>query len=135
MQKEILLVIVRNCAKHQYEKNTISLISEQIKVSRNKAAMAINELVETGHLIRVNSKPYIYLATSYLRNKGIEVTSASYSSLDDVWALANEEKKDFASAIGICIDNSDARRNLSTGNPYCRCPVNITRSKSSGYHR
>lgn len=24
---------------------------------------------------------------------------------------------------------------LSTGNPYCRCPVNITRSKSSGYHR
>ncbi len=83
MQEEILLVIVRNCAKHQYEKNTISLISEQIKVSRNKAAMAINELVETGHLIRVNSKPYIYLATSYLRNKGIEVTSASYR----VWMM------------------------------------------------
>lgn len=100
MQEEILLVIVRNCAKHQYEKNTISLISEQIKVSRNKAAMAINELVETGHLIRVNSKPYIYLATSYLRNKGIEVTSASYSSLDDVWALANEEKKDFEKLVG-----------------------------------
>lgn len=99
MIDHILLVIEQNCIDHQYEKNTISLLSEQVKVSRNKVAMAINKLLEDGHLVRVNSKPFIYLSISYLKQKGIKINSSIYPSLEAVWESSNE-KKDFEKLIG-----------------------------------
>lgn len=66
MKEKILAIIRRNCEQHLFERNTAGEISEEVHVSRNEVAAALQNLTKQKKLIKIESRPLYFLDRVYM---------------------------------------------------------------------
>ena len=99
MIEKILAYILACCDKEDFDKTSVALISENLKISRSQVSVVLNKLVKENKLIRIESKPFCFISVEYLKEKSIPFKDSVYASLDDL--LSNQEKKDFEKLVGM----------------------------------
>lgn len=99
MENKILGYINKNCIDEKYSLNSISKISEELRIGRNQVSIVINKLIKDKKLIRIDDSPYLYLSVSYLKSKNIPLEKEVYPSLQSIFDQ-NESKKDFEKLVG-----------------------------------
>lgn len=109
MRDEIVKIIKQNCESKQYEKNSAVLISEAVHLSRNEVASILKDLWQKDILIKIESKPILYvdreLLSTQLTNTNMK---KRYPSLEEM--LVCEEEvilKDFEKLVGYDESLSD----------------------------
>lgn len=91
MIEKILAYILACCDKEDFDKTSVALISENLKISRSQVSVVLNKLVKENKLIRIESKPFCFISVEYLKEKGIPFKDSVYASLDDL--LSNQKRR------------------------------------------
>lgn len=101
MKNELITIIKKNCEANDFEKNTTILLSEEVHMSRNEVATILNELVLKGRLIKIETRPLLFLDREILeRISGNTLSETSYSSLSEVLKKKIEKQQDFKNLVG-----------------------------------
>lgn len=98
MLEKILFYILECCKRNEFDQTAITIMSENLKISRSQCSVIVNKLVKEKQLVRIESKPFLFVAIDYLKDKGILVQKEVYASLDEL--LAFETKQDFDKLVG-----------------------------------
>ncbi|MDD7280438.1 sigma 54-interacting transcriptional regulator [Floccifex sp.] len=98
MEKRILDLINRNCIQKKYEDNSILKISEALKIGRNQCSLLLKQLMDDKKVVRIDSKPFIYVSTSFLDDQKIPYTKDRYANLDELFLC--EQESDFEELVG-----------------------------------
>ena len=67
MIEKILAYILACCDKEDFDKTSVALISENLKISRSQVSVVLNKLVKENKLIRIESKPFCFISVEYLK--------------------------------------------------------------------
>ncbi|NBK97557.1 MAG: PRD domain-containing protein [Erysipelotrichia bacterium] len=100
MRNKVIEIIKENCKQKQYDKNSAVAMSEQLHLSRNEVATLLKDLWNQHLLIKVESKPIVYLDKAYMESildKTFDETK--YESLADVFEQKSEVH-DFEKLVG-----------------------------------
>ena len=101
MKEKILAIIRRNCEQHLFERNTAGEISEEVHVSRNEVAAALQNLTKQKKLIKIESRPLYFLDRVYMEQEyQTQIPESSYPSLELLLAYCKKEPQDFDKLIG-----------------------------------
>lgn len=98
MLEKILSYILMCCTKEEFDQTSVSIISDNLKISRSQVSVILNKLVKESKLVRIESKPFIFISVDYLKHKGIQVTKNVYLNMDELFL--SQKKKDFEKLVG-----------------------------------
>lgn len=102
MEDKILSIIEALTDNKQYDDATGFYVSEKLKVARNTVNMTLNKLHKNGHLIKISSKPIIFLSKEILeKNYKIIFTQNDFTNLSELLKyVEGDDKEDFEKLIG-----------------------------------
>lgn len=109
MRDEILKIIKNNCETKQYINNSAAMISEAVHLSRNEVATMLKDLWTKQLLIKIESKPILYLDKEILEQQtNQKLNEKSYASLDSLFVSQSKETlRDFEKLVGYDESLSD----------------------------
>ena len=94
MKKKIMDLIIDNMA-HDEELCTAEYISEQLKLSRNRVSTLLNELVSENVLIKIKTRPVLFLDKSSIERKYNQLLKKSqFSSMEELTLTINADPTD-----------------------------------------
>ena len=103
MEEKLLICIQQFLNQNDFEKCNALDLSKQLKLSRNIVSSELNRLYELGKVIKITSRPILFLNKQYLEKKYQKfIASTEYKSLESLKIFLNGEieQKDFDKLIG-----------------------------------
>ena len=103
MEEKLLICIQQFLNQNDFEKCNALDLSKQLKLSRNIVSSELNRLYELGKVIKITSRPILFLNKQYLEKKYQKfISSTEYKSLESLKIFLNGEieQKDFDKLIG-----------------------------------
>lgn len=103
MEDKIGLLITGWMEQEEYQLCHSGQVSKELKISRNQAAGILNELFSEGKLIKIKSRPILFLEKKYLENKYQQIiTQNEFDQLEQLFTCLNNENElhDFDKLIG-----------------------------------
>ncbi len=98
MLEKILSYILECCTRNEFDQTAITIMSENLKISRSQCSVVVNKLVKDKKIVRIESKPFLFVSIIFLQAKGIAASKEVYTSLDELFAF--ETKNDFDKLVG-----------------------------------
>ena len=98
MLEKILSYILECCKRNEFDQTAITIMSENLKISRSQCSVVVNKLVKEKKLVRIESKPFLFVSVNFLQEKGIVASKEVYTSVDAL--LDTQKKKDFDKLVG-----------------------------------
>lgn len=99
MKDQLMNIIKQNCEQEIYQENHAKALSERLQIARNEVALALRELYSKGLLIKIESKPMLYLDSETMKQKGYAIAQKTYPDLDS-FLEAEKNAQDFEKLIG-----------------------------------
>lgn len=115
-KQEILDYLNEKTAEYQFSKlSSLSAnkVSTALNISRSLASQYLNELFKDTEVIKVNSRPVIFLGRVALEHTYEKrLVENSYHTMDDLFMVLNANKKNFEKAIGHDLALRDCINNI-----------------------
>ena len=99
MKDKLLHLLYENTMKYGAKANdsyTALCMANELDLSRNAVSQYLNEFVQEGKAVKVNSRPVYFFNTEALEEKGIAVSKSIYNSIEDM----THRSTDFDTMIG-----------------------------------
>lgn len=118
------------------ERFTTQEIAASISVSRNLASQYLNDLVREGHVVKVGSRPVLYLHRHNLeRYLQVRLDRPSYAGVDELLALRGARAtRDFERAVGgdLSLSSVIEQMRVAMEYPPCGLPVLVMGASGTG---
>lgn len=102
MEERLITLVKENTKLGKKEKNTASLLGDALGLSRNTVSQYLNDIFNQGMLIKINTRPVLFLDKEELEKQyHVRFQTFLFSSLDEMKNyIENGGIKDFQSLIG-----------------------------------
>lgn len=102
MEERLITLVRENTKKRKYNQNTATLLGEVLGLSRNSVSSYLNEYFNQGLLIKINTRPVLYLDKNELEKQHhITFQTLLFSSEEELEDyIKNGGAKDFQNVIG-----------------------------------